>query len=256
MRGTIRDSETNLQIAIEKARRLMDSVGTNHRLTNEAHASTEMILDCGFFLKKNLADDNPSSEQGSRSVMSNNSKSSYSEVNEVGISIEGLNVNEGQKLISIADQLRQQKEEFWESLLKRGFMKPQDVTVEGAEAAKEVIDKIMQSKAQLDSAVVAEASVPRKATMINTEPRVQEISKATFKVRASLTNAKRNQTLSKTQVCQEAQVSLLSSYSSSDGFADQSTNSSEKSDSTYSTSHQSSDQLESFPSYDGISNGE
>lgn len=256
MRGTIRDSETNLQIAIEKARRLMDSVGTNHRLTNEAHASTEMILDCGFFLKKNLADDNPSSEQGSRSVMSNNSKSSYSEVNEVGISIEGLNVNEGQKLISIADQLRQQKEEFWESLIKRGFMKPQDVTVEGAEAAKEVIDKIMQSKAQLDSAVVAEASVPRKATMINTEPRVQEISKATFKVRASLTNAKRNQTLSKTQVCQEAQVSLLSSYSSSDGFADQSTNSSEKSDSTYSTSHQSSDQLESFPSYDGISNGE
>ncbi|XP_069990191.1 uncharacterized protein [Penaeus vannamei] len=256
MRGTIRDSETNLQIAIEKARRLMDSVGTNHRLTNEAHASTEMILDCGFFLKKNLADDNPSSEQGSRSVMSNNSKSSYSEVNEVGISIEGLNVNEGQKLISIADQLRQQKEEFWESLIKRGFMKPQDVTVEGAEAAKEVIDKIMQSKAQLDSAVVAEASMPRKATMINTEPRVQEISKATFKVRASLTNAKRNQTLSKTQVCQEAQVSLLSSYSSSDGFADQSTNSSEKSDSTYSTSHQSSDQLESFPSYDGISNGE
>ncbi|ROT66134.1 hypothetical protein C7M84_015902 [Penaeus vannamei] len=113
MRGTIRDSETNLQIAIEKARRLMDSVGTNHRLTNEAHASTEMILDCGFFLKKNLADDNPSSEQGSRSVMSNNN-----------------------------------------------------------------------------------------------------------------------------------------------GFADQSTNSCEKSDSTYSTSHQSSDQLESFPSYDGISNGE
>ncbi|XP_047489651.1 uncharacterized protein LOC125039581 isoform X2 [Penaeus chinensis] len=261
MERAIQNPETNLQMAIEKARRLMDSVGTNHRLTNEARVATEKILDYGFFLKKNFADENPFSEQGSRSVMINISKSSYSDVNEGSISLGNLNVNEEQKLTSIADQIRQQKEEFWESLIKRGFMKPQDVTVEGAEAAKEVMES-MQSKAQLDSTAVAEVSVPRKAIIINNEPRVQEINRAISKGRASLTNAKRNQTLSNTQVCQEAQVgfSLLSSYSSSDGSADQSTHLSEKSNSTYSTSHQSSDQskseLESFPSYDGLSNGE
>ncbi|XP_063592775.1 uncharacterized protein LOC134769923 isoform X4 [Penaeus indicus] len=261
MEGAIQNPETNLQMAIEKARRLMDSVGTNHRLTNEARVATEKIFDYGFLLKKNFADKNPFSEQGSRSVMINISKSSYSDVNEGSISIGNLNVNEEQKLKSIADQIRQQKEEFWESLIKRGFMKPQDVTVEGAEAAKEVME-IMQSKAQLDSTAVAEVSVPRKAIIINSEPRVQEINKAISKGRASLTNAKRNQTLSSTQVCQEAQVgfSLQSSFSASDSSTDQSTHLSEKSNSIYSTSHQSSDQsrseLESFPSYDGLSNGE
>lgn len=262
MGRAFQDPETNLQMAIEKARRLMDSAGTNHRLTNEACVATEKFLDYGFLLKRNIADENPFSEQGSRSVMFDISKSSNTELNEVSISIGNLNVNEGQKLTSIADQIRQQKEEFWESLIKDGFMKPQDVTVEGAEAAKEVMEKIMHSKAQLDFAAVAEVSVPRKATTINNEPSAQEIYKVTSRGRASLTNAKRNQTLSNTQVCQEAQVgfSLLSSNSSSDFSADQSTHLSEKSKSTYSTSDQSSDpsksELESFPSYDGLSNGE
>lgn len=270
----------------------MDSVGSSHRLTNEAHLANKMTLD-EILLKKDRRDEridvqNLFSKQGNMSA--NVCESSYSEMNEVSISMGNLNVNKEQGLESknIADQLRQQKEEFWESLIRRGFMKPRDVTIEGAEAAKEVIFKILQNKAHADSVIVEDVSARKKVIINENEPRVQEENKTTSKIRASITNAKRNQTLNKAQVSQEAQVgvSLLSSYSSS--FQSATTEDSqslkpslgistserssqsgvvvtndcaENSNDTYDTSHQSSNQSrssesESFPSYDGVSNGE
>lgn len=306
MERRTQDPDTDLELTIEKARTLLGSVrSTGDRFSNLINlAGHDKSRDGIVFENKGdrertRVQQDLAGKHGTGSLVEGGAESDSHyppreepDVRPLGnLRISEDQLDEGE---NIADQVRHQKEEFWASLIKRGFMKPQDVMVDGGQAANEVVDMILRQKTQEGLDTAENKNVPRKFDGGADEARTHEESKT--KARTSITNAKRNLTLSrKQQDDQETQVgaSLLAppshyysscsfqststqdSYSSkpstassasyersrhSGGSAESDDQADQSSGHSHTSNRQSSDQSKSsesasFPSYDGL-NGE